>query len=456
MNLHLLLLSLIFLLFNSTSNAQTFEDLKAPSMSAATMIGSQVNEISSPKSLKALEASLLNNFMDSSDNFVLPDGYALEFNPFMLIRGDQFHFLDYLENQPQNLYRNFSISVASTNSFKINDSVKSNALGFGIKWTLYNGKVDEETKENYIKALNYSDALAKIHSIALQPIADFVESNEVNRQKNVDFIELRKLLSGVFMEDGELSDEELMYLSTLKILPTTLTHEVLERDFNQLIEVELRKPALVKIREQMEETKINRYGLRVELNSAMGLCFPTNDFYTSYIPKVGAWMNVSYRFPKKIISNNALKIDTIKKASPFEFVGLMRFINVNREFVNSFNPFDSLNFDPGSYFDLGLRANIDFRKLNIGFEYVYRLNRSREFIIVDNTEFSRSINSDTYKFVFNINYNIKDNIVLTYNIGKNYASSEISKGILISGITLNFGFGDVKEDELLGISENRK
>lgn len=452
MNLRLLLMSMLYFLVNTISNAQTFEDLKAPSMSAATMIGSQVNEISSPKSLKALETSLLNNFMDSSNNFVLPDGYALEFNPFMLIRGEQFHYLDYLDNQPQNLYRNFSISVASTNSFKINDSVKSNALGFGIKWTLYNGKVDDETKENYLNALDYSDELMKLHHIALNSIADLKDSNEVNPQKNVDFIELRKLLSGKFMEDGELSDEELMYLTTLKILPATLTYEVLERDFNQLIEVELRKPALVKIREQMEETKVNRYGFRVELNSAMGLSFPTNDFYTSYIPKVGAWMNVSYRLPKKMISDNSFNKDTIKKASPFEFVGLMRYINVNREFVNSFNPYDSLNFDPGSYFDLGIRANIDFRKLNFGFEYVYRLNRSREFITVENVEFSRSINSDTYKFLFNINYNIKDNIVLSYNIGKNYGLSETSKGILISGVTLNLGFGDVKEKELLDTS----
>jgi len=361
MKQQLLLLTLIYSLINSSLNAQTFEDLKAPSMSAATLIGSQVNEINSPKSLKALETSILNNFMDSNNKIVIPDGYALEFNPFMLLKGEQFHYLDYLENQPQNLYRNISVSIASTNSYRINDSLNTNALGFGINWTLYNGKVDEETRRNYLKALNYSDKLIGLHATALSAIANLVRDDDENLQKGVDFIGLRNNLIEIFLSDSTLDDEELMYVSLLKELPTNLSYCELESKYDELIKMQLRQPSLVEILKQMEETKINRYGLRVELNSAMGLCFPTNDFYTSYIPKVGAWMNVSYRFPKKIISNNALKIETIKKASPFEIVGLMRFINVNREFVNSFNPFDSLNFDPGSYFDLGLRANIDFR-----------------------------------------------------------------------------------------------
>jgi hypothetical protein len=454
MKLHFLLLTLLYFLVNSISNAQTFEDLKAPSMSAATLIGSQVNEITSPKSLKALETSLLNNFMDSNNNIVLPDGYALEFNPFMLLKGEQFHYLDYLENQPQNLYRNISVSVASTNSLKINDSINTNALGFGINWTLFNGKVDEETKRNYIKALNYSDKLIELHATALSSIADLVEANEENLQKGVDFAVLRNNLNKTFTSDGTMDDEELMYLSLLKELPINLTYSELETKYDELIKTQLRKPSLIEIRKQMEETKMNRYGFRLELNSALGLSFPNNDFYTSYIPKVGAWMNISYRLPKKLITDNSFKKDTLKKASPFEFVGLIRYINVNREFVNSFNPFDSLNLDPGSYFDLGIRANIDFRKLNLGFEYIYRLNQSKEFVMVDNVEFSRTINSDTYKFLFNINYSIKDNIVLSYNIGKNYGLSETSKGILISGVSLNLGFGDVKEKELLRTPEN--
>jgi len=114
------------------SQSQSFENLEAPSMPAATLIGSQVNEISRPKSFKSLETTLLNNFLDSGNNFVLPSSFALEFNPYLLTNLDSsFSYKDFYlgKNNLKKFYQNIYLSAASTTSYIVNDSVSTFALG---------------------------------------------------------------------------------------------------------------------------------------------------------------------------------------------------------------------------------------------------------------------------------------------------------------------------------------
>ncbi|MDX2360753.1 MAG: hypothetical protein QNK23_08095 [Crocinitomicaceae bacterium] len=447
-------IALLLSFITSCAIGQTLEDLRAPSMPAATMIGSQVNEISRPRSLKALEASLLNNFMDSSNNFVIPDGYALEFNPFMLTKRRNFNYADYLEHKKENFYRNISISMASTNSFLVNDSVKTNGLGFGLRMILYNGQVDGAIKDKYLIAVGKSDSLmsvqADLTSFA-QDYADSIGNNANLDDKMFKVFLLKKLNTVARLSEGNRS----LMLNIIEDLPDSTNNENIADVVERYIEEGMRGPNLDHLTSLMKDAQTERYGFRAELNTAMGLSFPTNDFFHSYVPKYGAWINVSYRIPKRISKNTDVKFKNAdKKATPFEFAGMLRIINVNREFVNSYQPIDSASFEPGFYFDAGLRFNVDYKKFSAGLEYIYRQNRSTETITVDGNEYSRTVLNDGYKFHLNLNYNIKDNIVLSYNIGKNY-NLDGSQGDLISGFTLNLGFGDVKTRELLNQNPTR-
>jgi hypothetical protein len=93
--------------------------------------------------------------------------------------------------------------------------------------------------------------------------------------------------------------------------------------------------------------------------------------------------------------------------------------------------------------DFGLRANLELEKFSAGFECIYRQNRQQEFVEVNGLEYSRTINNNSFKFVLNINYQLSEKVVLSYNIGKDFSANEISSGALINGFSLNFGFGQL-------------
>ena len=134
----------------------TLDQLKAPTMPAATIISSQINEISRPKSFKDLEAALLNNYLDSTNSLSIPNNFALEGNPYLLSKRPNFDYKEYLENKfADNLWKDFSFSLASTTNFVLNDSVNTNAFGLGLRTTLLRGNVNKEVKDAYEKALAF-------------------------------------------------------------------------------------------------------------------------------------------------------------------------------------------------------------------------------------------------------------------------------------------------------------
>ena len=130
----------------------SLDQLKAPTMPAATIISSQINEISRPKSFKDLEAALLNNYLDSANSLSIPNNFALEGNPYLLSKRPNFNYKEYLENKfGDNIWKDFSFSLASTTNFTLNDSVNTNAFGLGLRTTLLRGdskrRVEERLRE---------------------------------------------------------------------------------------------------------------------------------------------------------------------------------------------------------------------------------------------------------------------------------------------------------------------
>jgi hypothetical protein len=430
----------ISLLLFGNINAQLFEDLKSPSMPSASIIGTQINEITRPKSMKALETALLNNFVGPNNNLLIPNNYAFEVTPYMLSKRKNFNYLSYLNDSVwNNVKRNFSFSVASTNDYVINDSITSNALGFGIRTIILNGQPDEKLAASYKKMLMHYDGLRNIESNVISLIDAYLDAE--NKPYNIDSIAAFIVIQKKFKS----KDTAAIITEIFKLIPDTTSEKSITNAFSDLLKKTLSLHKLIELRKLIDKVKTERYGWRLEVDAALALSFPTNEFDYSFTPKQALWFNLSWRIPKKTEDKGKL----YKGPSNWELVLLGRWINNDESFINKYNPIDTLEFKPGEVYDFGLRTVFETGKFSAEIEYIYRLNKNTETITVNGNNYSRTINDDTYKLLLNINYNLTDNIVFSYNIGQNFDSPGLTGRNLISGFSLNFGFGAVKVEDLV-------
>ena len=405
------------------------------------MIGSQVNEISKPKTLKAFETQLLNNFTDSNLNPILPNNYAFEVNPFMLSKRENFSYLDYLKDT-LSLWRNFSFSLASSRNYRINDTLSSNAIGLGGRTIVYNGKVSEAIKTEYKQTVADYQAIKLLEAGIVATIGRYLRDSLDNE---VDLVALKAFL----FQQAALSTPEAKAAinGVFSQLPANLTRTNIRPEFVAQFKKSISENALAEFRTLLDQVKTERFGWRVEVDAALALAFPTNEFGNSYVPRYGLWSAFSYRpFTK---DKNDLKIPT-----SYEFIGLVRWIGNNQEFADRYFSADSLRFKTGSTFDLGLRFVKEFDRFSAEVEYIYRLNQNKRTAIVMGEEFSRTVNDDSYKLVVHASYKVSPTVVVAYNIGKNFDMPNLTDNDLISGFTINFAFGKVSGKDLLEAAKN--
>jgi len=125
--------------------------------------------------------------------------------------------------------------------------------------------------------------------------------------------------------------------------------------------------------------------------------------------------------------------------SNFEFIGMFRLLQNNNDFYRQFAPEDS-TFKAGNFIDLGGRVVYDYKQFSLEAEVIYRINSTESAVEL--------IQQNSSKYLVHINYNIKDNIVVSNYIGKQFDQAMLTNGDLISGLSLNFGFGDMKVSDL--------
>jgi len=428
------------------------ENIKAPSMPSASIIGIQVNEINKPKSLKALEEAIFSNYTNSDQSIIIPNNYALEFNPFMLSGRKNFSYSDYLENKPLlNIWRNLSLSVSSTTEFSINDSISSNAMGFGIRTIILNGEPNKDIGEVFKTALDMNEDELEIKTLVRTLISKYINDNPSNTITidNIRSFVLQELEkneinkptdeNGNVMTGEELT-KHIILLTKAKTVVNSVFDEIdreisienIEEEFEILYDKNISAASLEYLRKILERVKNYRYGLRWDLNLAYALAFPENNFKSSISPKWGLWTNVSY---------------LSEGTEDLTFIGLARFTIYNDKYLNRYQPIDEI-FKTGNIFDLGIRLIYEYEELSIEFEYVHRFNQTKMTKVIDRVEFYRDINKETSRYLINLNYNVLENIVISFNFGKDYENISREKN-LISNLSINFGFCDIKAGDLL-------
>lgn len=421
-------------------SGQLTEELKAPSMPAATLIGSQVNEVTRPMTLQSLEASLLNNFLGTDNNVVIPDDYALEFNIFMLTKQKNKNYSTYLDNTWwRNMGRYSSLSIATNTKYAFNDTISGQAIGFGYRTIILNGKADERTEflfnDGYAKSREWRKKLVTIQS--------YVNGCAVGTD-NVDPQSIRDCAIGKAQNEEEKELIRKVFEEYSDPIPANDLRSKFDEVYKRRFGISELRDSL---RGYLDDIKTKRYGFRWELDFASALAFPNNALENGITPRTALWSNFTYR-PAKDTKLKKYDGSYYKTPSNFEFIGMVRGVFINDYFVNKYRISDTLK-ETGVFLDLGVRAVYEVKRFSFEVEYVYRVNRNRESIIVNNNEFSRSIIDDSYKLMLNVNYRINDNIMLSYNFGKNYNTPTVVQGDLISGFTLNFGFGQLDKDDVV-------
>lgn len=428
----------------------TLEALKAPGMPAATIIGTQINEITRPKSLKALEAAILGNFLYADQRSItIPNSFGLEVQPFMLGSLQEFDYEDYIDDHPgmgNVLWRNLAISAASTKQFMILDSTASDALGTGLRLVFCQGKVSDDLKNAFkaAEAANLNAVGMRTAAMGGMDQALFTNPAATTAQLKADalqYVDAALTNNATFTALNAAAKTLLrdQVKAALDLVPDNMAPEFAADKFKEAYDSMFLKVALTEFRKVIERVGTERYGLHVEVNGATSWHFPTNEVGYAFTGRYGAWLTVAYR-PKKMEGAHA-------RPSASDFILLVRGIGHHGGFYDRYNPVDT-SFNRGTNLDLGLKYAYSRARWSMELELIQRMNRVQEKRMFDGVEYHRNIDNTSTKLMLNFNYAIAPNVNLSYNFGKGF-NDLFTPGDLISLVNLNLGFGALDAKKLI-------
>lgn len=422
--------------FCSISYAQEkLNKLQAPTSPAASILGIQPSAVLSPKSYQALETALYSNFIGENGKAVVPNEFALEITPYWtknhLLSLEEYLYPKKLADQ---FIRNSSLSIASTQNFQLGDSTATNGLGFGYRTTFYFGnKKDREIIEKYISDLKSNQQITSLIGSEAQSL---LENNKVSTKdefiekiKNKIIETINKNISNLSInQKNKLIEDILIEVSMLSL--DINDFDLFLNDFNNIIDSKLKSEILFN---EFKTYITNRQGWSVDIAYANLLNFPTNNFEFSYLPRQSLWITPTYHFKDNL---NFLKI-----------MGVIRYEWYNVDYFKKYFA-DSKVYE--NNIDYGIAISTQFEKLSIKFEMVGRNSETEISAGTDSegNELFRRDNTSDFQYLGSFNYNLSDQIILSYSLGKSFEPMLNSDNTLISLVSLNFGFGTPSEKTL--------
>lgn len=428
---HLLIIAVISI---SVLRAQEkLNPVDLPTSPASSVLGLQPRTVLSPKSYQALEATLFSNFINSSDGIVIPNDFSLEFTPYWTVDHglsleDYLYPTDILNDQ---IIRNSSISLASTQNYLLGDSTATNSLAFGYRTTLYFGnKSDREIVSEFRKGLSdFGFITGRINSEAQSLVINNKVKNKAEFLAAIR-IKVEEVIKNYYPDERAKSVINSIF-NEAELLPD------LEADEDQFLdEFNTIAGRILKTDELYSEFKSyirDRQGLSMDIAYAAFLNFPTNNFEFSIVPRQSIWLTPTYRFRDDL---SFLKI-----------MGVFRYEWYNIEYYR--------NYFPQSQFyenniDYGLAVAGVFKNFSLQFEVVGRSSNSETPAGIDgngNELFTKDSDSDL-QYIGTFSYLLSDQIALTYSLGKRFDPVVNPENTLVSLLSLNFGFGGSTLDDI--------
>jgi hypothetical protein len=421
----LIIFNLLFLI--TILNAQDkLNQVTAPTSPAAYIIGIQPGSILSPKTNQALETALYSNFLNNSGGIVIPNDFALEFTPYWAINHglslkDYLYPRDILNDQ---IIRNSSFSIASTQKYILKDSISTNSLAFGYRTTLhFANEYDRKTIEGY-----ESDLKMKLTGeIGAQ--VDQANSLDTFNIIVVNVIKNYSKKEGLKDTDAQVIIDKIFEIAkTLSKFDDNPT-DYKEKFITIIDSVVGAKTTFDKFKNYIRE----RQGLSLDIAFATLLNYPTNNLNFSILPRWSIWITPTYRLKDEL---SFLKV-----------MGVLRLEWYNTDYYKVYFPKSKFYQNNTDY---GLAVSTEFNNFSIQFEAVGRRSNSEISAGIDlngNQLYTKNQKSD-FQYVATFSYHVNDQIALTYSLGNNFQPELNPTNTLLSLLSINFGFGAPTEKEL--------
>jgi hypothetical protein len=428
------------LLFSITIlNAQDkLNQISAPTSPAAYIIGIQPSSVLSPKTNQALETALYSNFLNSSGGAVIPNDFALEFTPYWatnhgLSLTDYLYPRDILNDQ---IIRNSSFSIASTQKYLLQDSTSTSSLAFGYRTTLHFGNENDrkiiddfisKSMENHkISASIAAEAGGLIINKKVKSAVEFLNTIKI---KVVSVIQDYCSKKGLKDTDAQIIIDKIF--EKAKTLPKFEANpDTFLIFFNNIIDETIAsKTTFDKFKNYIRE----RQGLSLDIAFATLLNYPTNNLNFSILPRWSVWITPAYRFGDNL--------------SFLKLMGVLRLEWYNTDYYKMYFP-KSKYYQNNT--DYGLAVSTEFDNFSIQLEAVGRKSNSEISAGVDlngNQLYTKNQKSD-FQYIATFSYHVNDQIALTYSLGNNFQPELNPTNTLLSLLSINFGFGAPTEKEL--------
>lgn len=431
-----ILILLLFLYPLIGTCQEKLNKLQTPTSPASSILGIQPLTVLAPKSFQALETAIYSNFY-SNGSPNIPNDFALEFTPYWT-KDHALSLDEYLfPTIPfARFIRQSSFSIASTQNFQLDNNVTSNGLALGYRTSFYlSNQNDKEKIKNLDSNLEknqlvVSNIVSKAQEIAIS----------VNVKTSDDFLQLIKMpIRTMIQQDGSTeliarSDEIINNLhSDIKSFP--VYNEKNPYPFLNEFNTWLREQLKSKFHfEEFKNYIKEREGFLIDIAYASLLNFPTNNFNLSYVPRQSIWLTPTYRFNTHGITINAMGV------LRYEWYNLDYY---KKYFINSQVYQNNLDF--------GLAISSKFERFSFQLEIVGRSSNTEINVGTDgegNILYRRDGRSDL-QYIGSFNYNLSDQIVLSYNLGNRFEPILNPTNTLVSNLSLNFGFGAPTKNDIV-------
>lgn len=435
MKARIFLTLIILIAYTGVWGQVNLDKVKAPSSPGASVIGIQPTTILTPKSYEALEANLFSNYVSDAGELLIPNNVGLEFTPYWM-KDHKMTATEYLFPNPwQSLVRNLSVSIASTQSFMLGDSLQSNAMGIGLRTSMYfPGRKNIKTAENFLDSLILSGRIKNIvTAYAVELLWSYPDS--IHSKDEFIFLLVKMLkeqnVKLKFFRTPEICDKTLAGLSEelRNKLPeySPQTKEMFFEVLNTVLDAFLNRASKL---EKIENFRDFRPGLSIDLAGALALNFPTNRFDYSIVPKNSLWLTLSYRF-----------------SEGWKFLRVLGVLKYNWYDHNFYEKYFAGQKFFDHNIDYGIGLNFNYRNFSAQIEAVGRQSKS---IIEQSTSPSgitttRWKTESDFQYIANISYHLSDGMIITYSLGNRFEPVLSYTGTLVSTLSLNFGFGGPKE-----------
>lgn len=374
-----------------SEDSLTFNMLKAPSSPAFTLMDLSNSNIEKPTEVTDFSV-ILNN---ATNGFTaIPKNFAMQFAPINLFKKEKYDFNQLTSNKVAD---NFNQSLLLSLGFSKSDSTKktNNQLGIGIKFSLFRGgdfskDFKRELSFRYyrsrkaLKSLS-QEALADSSNIILwsKKILQLGEEDEEKNKDKIDsLIDLREKLIAKLVEKNRTKTDS---LSNLK------------KDYN----------ANKQNFKKLSEISFKRYGWKADIAGGIVYDFLNERFDSSKVSKAGIWINWGY-----------------EAKSDFSILSVLRYL-IEYDFKTLKNL---------SSLDIGVRivqSGLIEDKLSLSLEHIWRSQIDGEV----------GKAKKTVRYIFNVEYQVSKNQLLTLSLGKNFDGTNIKDGNLVAALNFVAGFG---------------